>query len=600
MSSQPTNLIKQRTVLLCAIALILLPVANASDSDAVYSTGHGISLNLPGLTGQQTRISAAVANPGTKANASAPMILLTEDFEDTFPSGAWATTADGLSGCSWAKTNAKADASANSASPVAIGCSSPIDVVAGPLPDNTRISMSYGPFDLSGKTSASLNFRHAIQLEGGDRFYFGHINDPDSDCIGTYTVNGISGGNLSWQSDSLDLFSQLGNTHVCIAFVLVADDVAAAGVEAVFVDNIEIVTGDVDADLAVTLVDVSNGTYAPGDIINVRSIVENLGTETSSTYDIGFFLSPDSNVTTEDFYLGGFFENPGIVEGIKDDFTDPFRLPTNLPTADWYIGASIETTIDTNPNNNANHDSTPITVRTQGEILIRPTTLRIFEQAPASLSAVHTRQTTQSQKPQKNRVAKPTVSQSRLQDLMRIVQERKQVRLLVGINTGFAPEATLSNNAIQRQRGKISTAMDRLMVDLKPYTTQLKNRFRTIPYIALQVDESALIHLSNSPLVSSIKEDTLRRPTLASSNIVIGSPLAWAEGMDGSGWAVAVLDTGVDKSHDWFGTDGNKVISEACYNTVSAGVSESFCPAGAESLSQCCCWPALGALECPL
>jgi len=61
---------------------------------------------------------------------------------------------------------------------------------------------------------------------------------------------------------------------------------------------------------------------------------------------------------------------------------------------------------------------------------------------------------------------------------------------------------------------------------------------------------------------------------------VIGSPLAWAEGYDASAWAVAILDTGVDKTHSWFGNGGSKIVSEACYGTVETGVAESFCPTG--------------------
>lgn len=50
----------------------------------------------------------------------------------------------------------------------------------------------------------------------------------------------------------------------------------------------------------------------------------------------------------------------------------------------------------------------------------------------------------------------------------------------------------------------------------------------------------------------------------ATSNHVIGSSLAWTEGYDGSRQTVAVLDTGVDKTHPWLTIDGIKVVSKAC------------------------------------
>jgi hypothetical protein len=41
---------------------------------------------------------------------------------------------------------------------------------------------------------------------------------------------------------------------------------------------------------------------------------------------------------------------------------------------------------------------------------------------------------------------------------------------------------------------------------------------------------------------------------MASSNPIIGSGNAWAAGYEGTAWTVAVLDTGVDKTHPFFAT----------------------------------------------
>ena len=43
--------------------------------------------------------------------------------------------------------------------------------------------------------------------------------------------------------------------------------------------------------------------------------------------------------------------------------------------------------------------------------------------------------------------------------------------------------------------------------------------------------------------------DELSAPTLAESVPLIGGPAAWAAGYTGAGWTVAVLDTGIDKTH---------------------------------------------------
>jgi hypothetical protein len=136
---------------------------------------------------------------------------------------------------------------------------------------------------------------------------------------------------------------------------------------------------------------------------------------------------------------------------------------------------------------------------------------------------------------------------------------------------------------VQDQRAAIASAGNRLLASLRNMNADIKYQYMTVPFMALSADAATLDFLAASPLVDSISEDKIYKPYMASSNPVIGSPLAWAEGVDGAGWAVAVLDTGVDNTHSWFTTGGSKVVSEACYGTNVALESESFCPGGAES-----------------
>ncbi len=119
--------------------------------------------------------------------------------------------------------------------------------------------------------------------------------------------------------------------------------------------------------------------------------------------------------------------------------------------------------------------------------------------------------------------------------------------------------------------------------ELNALNARIRRQFTTVPFMALTADKAILDFLTQSPLVASITEDRISKPTMASSNPVIGSPIAWAEGYDGSGWAVAVLDTGVDNTHSWFNTPVSKVVAEACYSTNDPGFVESWCPGGAGS-----------------
>jgi subtilisin len=104
--------------------------------------------------------------------------------------------------------------------------------------------------------------------------------------------------------------------------------------------------------------------------------------------------------------------------------------------------------------------------------------------------------------------------------------------------------------------------------------------FRVIPYMALQVDETDLTTLAAHPEVTGIEIDRADRPTLAESTALIGAPHAWTNGFTGSGWTIAVLDTGVDAAHPFL---AGKVVSDACYSSTVTAQSTSVCPGGASS-----------------
>ena len=69
--------------------------------------------------------------------------------------------------------------------------------------------------------------------------------------------------------------------------------------------------------------------------------------------------------------------------------------------------------------------------------------------------------------------------------------------------------------------------------------------------------------------------------SLLTSTAVINAPPVWAQGFDGAGQAVAILDTGVDRSHSFF---GGRVVAEACFSSNSpANAATTVCPNGQET-----------------
>lgn len=114
-------------------------------------------------------------------------------------------------------------------------------------------------------------------------------------------------------------------------------------------------------------------------------------------------------------------------------------------------------------------------------------------------------------------------------------------------------------------------------------TLQVKKTFTTFPLITARIDQATLENLINNPAIAFIEEDRLFQVSLNSSNPVIGSPNIWALNYTGQNITVAILDTGVEKTHDYFATY-NKVVSEACYSTTDTQEgSVTLCPDGSEA-----------------
>lgn len=110
--------------------------------------------------------------------------------------------------------------------------------------------------------------------------------------------------------------------------------------------------------------------------------------------------------------------------------------------------------------------------------------------------------------------------------------------------------------------------------------SQIK-RYNYLPLLALIVDEAALEALAADKAVIQITPDVPLPPLMDDTLPLIGANNNHFLNYTGSGWSVAILDTGVQKNHPAL---LGKVISEACYssNVPSQGAS-SLCPGGAAS-----------------
>jgi hypothetical protein len=171
-------------------------------------------------------------------------------------------------------------------------------------------------------------------------------------------------------------------------------------------------------------------------------------------------------------------------------------------------------------------------------------------------------------------------------ELIEKAQTTGSVKVIIGLQSDFTPEGDLSRSRKLVQRAEIKQSQNVLLEELRSFAVKDIKQFDFIPYMAFEVEATALERMKNSPNVISIQEDELAAPTLQQSISVVGAANAWTAGATGSGRVIAVLDTGVDKNHLFFAN--GKVVSEACYSTTSgtnpnAGSSVSLCPGGVNS-----------------
>lgn len=103
-------------------------------------------------------------------------------------------------------------------------------------------------------------------------------------------------------------------------------------------------------------------------------------------------------------------------------------------------------------------------------------------------------------------------------------------------------------------------------------------RLEITPMMAVNVTPAELESLASDDQVIRISPDLENHAQLIDSVPLIGMPAAYADGGSGNGFAVAILDTGIRRNHEFFG--GGKVIAGACFSTPQNASESSLCQFG--------------------
>ena len=150
--------------------------------------------------------------------------------------------------------------------------------------------------------------------------------------------------------------------------------------------------------------------------------------------------------------------------------------------------------------------------------------------------------------------------------MLQNAEREGSIRAIVGLRTEFVPEGRLNRAEAAAQRRGIENVGQELRGALAGTGFRTLREYDTVPYIALNLTPQAFRAVQNSPRVTSIQEDVAVPATLEESAPVVQAPTMWTNGYTGNGKAIAILDSGVDADHFFF---GDRVVAEACFSTGS-------------------------------
>lgn len=169
------------------------------------------------------------------------------------------------------------------------------------------------------------------------------------------------------------------------------------------------------------------------------------------------------------------------------------------------------------------------------------------------------------------RMGTPDVSR-----LRKLANRQGQVRVLVLLAVPDTAAFGAMNDTDRTQ--VITQTRNMVLASVAGQNVAVQHEYEHFPIVALRADAAALDILAASPNVVSITRDALHAPDLDFSATQVqadGNDGAWERGRTGSGWAVAILDTGVNKNH---ASLVGRVIAEACF-------SDNLCPGGVPAIA---------------
>lgn len=167
------------------------------------------------------------------------------------------------------------------------------------------------------------------------------------------------------------------------------------------------------------------------------------------------------------------------------------------------------------------------------------------------------------------------------------LREDEEIKVIVSFNIPESFRDGIANGRSLEERRKAVAAGRAVLFKAMNAQQQSNNRgvpsgvfeiLENSPVIYFKGNRSEIQALSRNPAVQNMFANERMKPLLDISTSTIGMPALWAEGIEGSGQAVAIIDSGVQTSHPFF---AGRIVAEACFSENEATHS-SLCPNGQE------------------
>ena len=179
------------------------------------------------------------------------------------------------------------------------------------------------------------------------------------------------------------------------------------------------------------------------------------------------------------------------------------------------------------------------------------------------------------------------------EDVLRQIQQDGIANVIVRMKANSGAAAWKAAQPAWRQKLAVAAALTEVKPSLAEAGVEAVHTFRTLPFLSAAITEEQFMALIADASIQSVHlvRRERREPAVAASvaarsmdyaqgaNALLSMDVAdaWASGYEGSGYAVAIIDGGINASHPMF---GGRTVGAACFSNDFDTTTINQCPSG--------------------